>query len=349
MIPKLALLAILLVAAPALVTGPHYLPTAGDGFTYRETVVLDNGVGNYSGYTEHQWINGTENVTARAGDVTSAYDNFTDHWVNNQGGSEVLRSPTNGDYNFSASSFQYLNYVSGTDGQYNYTAPFVWYYINNATGVGSSFYLLDTELNVTSRDASFPLSSSRTGYVATISALGTGAFGRDDSYGIFTAKYTWTAYFDPATGYIVGYVYTEQDRDLAGDGFTWTDELTVTHTSYPLTPAAAPPASSTGPSPLLLLGLILLGVLVVVVVISLYLRSRRRTTLPQHSAGGRVNYFPGAGPAGPPPPPIGLIPSGEPAVQQIVMRETVKVNCRYCGTLIDTTATACPKCGAPRT
>jgi RNA polymerase subunit RPABC4/transcription elongation factor Spt4 len=27
----------------------------------------------------------------------------------------------------------------------------------------------------------------------------------------------------------------------------------------------------------------------------------------------------------------------------------VKVPCRYCGTLMDSTATVCPKCGAPRT
>ncbi|HEV8049715.1 MAG TPA: zinc ribbon domain-containing protein [Thermoplasmata archaeon] len=27
----------------------------------------------------------------------------------------------------------------------------------------------------------------------------------------------------------------------------------------------------------------------------------------------------------------------------------MKVPCRYCGTLMDSTATVCPKCGAPRT
>jgi rubrerythrin len=43
-----------------------------------------------------------------------------------------------------------------------------------------------------------------------------------------------------------------------------------------------------------------------------------------------------------------LTPSGQPAVQQIIIKETVKVNCRYCGSLIDSTAETCPFCGATR-
>ncbi len=50
----------------------------------------------------------------------------------------------------------------------------------------------------------------------------------------------------------------------------------------------------------------------------------------------------------PPPASVNLIPGGQPAVQQIVIKETVKVPCRYCGTLMDSTATVCPQCGAPR-
>ncbi len=53
-------------------------------------------------------------------------------------------------------------------------------------------------------------------------------------------------------------------------------------------------------------------------------------------------------PPGPPPENIDLTPK-QPPVQQIVIKEVVKVKCRYCGALIDSTAETCPICGAPRT
>lgn len=357
MIPKLALLAVTgIVALIALSVGPasssHYVPQAGDSFSYYETIVLDNGTGNYSGYTEHQWINGTEKINASSLGTVSAYYNFTGHWVNNQDSSERFSAPVDGSYSFSSTTYEYLAYVSGMDGQFGYTNPHVWYYANNSLPVGASFYLLNSEFQVESRNLSRPLASSPTGYVSTISARSLGEYQRNDDYGVFNAEYTWTEYLDPKTGYVIGYLYTEQDSNAAGDGFSWTDRLIVTHTSYPLTPDTAPPATSSsdaGPSPILLFVVIAIVVIVAVVIIALLARSRRRPSLPRHSGTGQVNYVPGPPPLmGPPPPPIGLIPSGQPAVQQIVLKETVKVNCRYCGTLIDSTDTNCPNCGAPR-
>jgi zinc-ribbon domain len=90
-------------------------------------------------------------------------------------------------------------------------------------------------------------------------------------------------------------------------------------------------------------------ILLVAVVVWLLTRPRGRPRqLPQHAAAGNIGF-------GPPPPPyaysggappINLIPSGQP-VPQVVLRETVKVQCRYCGTLIDVTDKVCPNCGAP--
>jgi hypothetical protein len=122
----------------------------------------------------------------------------------------------------------------------------------------------------------------------------------------------------------------------------------VTQTSYTLTPGTAPASSSGGSDNLwLTLGVILAVVVVIVVVIFvLAARSRRRHPLPKHSGTGQVSYVPP--PPGPPPPGIHLTPSGQPAVQQIVIKETVKVNCRFCGALIDSTVDKCPFCGAPR-
>ena len=84
-------------------------------------------------------------------------------------------------------------------------------------------------------------------------------------------------------------------------------------------------------------------VLVIVIIIILaYAFSRRRRKLPTHSSQ-EMHPVPG-----PPPPDINLTPK-QPPVQQIVIKEVVKVKCRYCGALIDSTAETCPFCGAPRT
>jgi hypothetical protein len=92
---------------------------------------------------------------------------------------------------------------------------------------------------------------------------------------------------------------------------------------------------------------IVVVVLVVVIAIAAARRSRRGPPLPRHSAGGVPRYA--APPMGPAPPPISLAPGDQPRIQQIVVKEVVKVNCRYCGSLIDSTAEKCPFCGATRT
>jgi hypothetical protein len=342
-------LALLLALAPVGVDAGagHYLPHTDDGFVYTETVVVNNGVGNYTGYTEESFINGTVDVTKVPGNGTdnATYSN-EDHYENNQGVSYTFLA--NGAFTFSANTYRY---VFGTDNQTGYNGSQVWFYMNNSLAAHSTFYLLGTQMTVESTNQSFPLSTSPTGYVATIFAQGSGSFQRNDDYGVFTADYTWQSYFDVGTGYVVAYVYTEQDHDGAGDGFTWTDTLTITAATYSLTSASAPPAAP-GPgfwSPATEAAVALLALLVVVVVVAILVRSRRRSRLPRHSATGAVQFTPAPPPPGMAPPPIQLTPGGQPAVQQIVMKETVKVNCRYCGALIDTTDAACPNCGAPRT
>jgi hypothetical protein len=82
-----------------------------------------------------------------------------------------------------------------------------------------------------------------------------------------------------------------------------------------------------------------------VVLVALILRGRsRRTPLARHPTTPITGAMPPYTP-----PAVRFIPSDQPMVQQVVIRETVKVPCRYCGTLMDSTALNCPKCGAPRT
>ncbi|MGA7922404.1 MAG: zinc ribbon domain-containing protein [Thermoplasmata archaeon] len=341
------LVPLLFLCVPAAaVSGSHYTPQSGDSFHYSENIELGSGTGNYSGYTESTFINGTESVTAIADNGTeSATYSYTAAWSNSTGSSENWQS--SGDFTFSSATYRYLQ---GTDNQTGYSNPFVWFYMNNSLTSGNSFFLLNTKMNVVSTDYSYGPPTMSGKYFRTLFTEGNGSYQRNDVYGTFDASYNWQSFFDPSTGYIVGYVYSEQDQDGTTSGFTLTDSLAVTSTSYALTPAAAPPASSSGGGltnlEIAIIAIVVLIVIIVVIYAVVSAARRRGRKLPEHSARGSVTYNP------PPtgvPPPINLTPSGQPAVQQIVMRETVKVNCRYCGTLIDSTDTVCPKCGAPRT
>jgi hypothetical protein len=342
---SLAVLVLGLVALPgAHASGAHYTPAVGDGFQYRESITLTNGSGNYTGYSEDSSYNGSIAVTAVLpnGTETATY-HAQGTYANNQGQSSPWSE--GGTFSFSATTF---HYVAGTDNQTGYTDPYVWFYMDNTLGVGATFYILNTPMQVQSTSAPFPDSASATGFVKTIFATGGGSYERHDVYGNFTASYQYKSYFDPATGYIVGYVYTESDSGGAGNGFTWTDSLTTTATSYPLTTIAAPPATSPNASPVpwIELGvlLIVLGIVVVVVVALYRARRRRASPLARHSVTTPTPLPPSWNP-----PPVDLIPRDQPPTPQVVLRETVKVPCAYCGTLIDSTATVCPRCGAART
>lgn len=345
MIPRilgLVVLGILLCLPSAGAAGGHYIPQTGDRFHYYETIVLNDGMGNYSSYTENTYLNGTVGVTGVLpnGTESASYQNSWS-WTNVSGAHATGGAA--GNFTFSAITFYYVN---GTDNQTGYTNPSVWFYMNNMLGVGDTFTVLNTPMTVESDNYSYDLPG--TGYVATIYAQGSQSYTRDDQYGDFTATYTWKMYFDLHTGYIVGYLYTEHDTDGSGDGFTWTDTLYVTSTTYALTPAQAPAASTPIPWALII-GLVVL-LLVILLVVWLAIRARNRPKrLPQHAAAGNIGY---GAPPPPPfspmrgPPPINLTPAGQP-VPQVVLRETVKVQCRYCGNLIDVTDKVCPNCGAP--
>jgi hypothetical protein len=349
MIVRILILSVLLTLGGLTVgvTSAHYTPSPGDQFAYNETVVLSDGLGDYTGYTESTIINGSLAVTAVLPNGTeSAFYYNANAYQNNEGGHQSWTS--SGSFTFSARTFLY---VTGTDNQTGYVHPYVWFFMNDSLPIGATFYVLNTGVTVVARSYNYALETAAGAYVKTIFAEGNGTYQRDDDYGVLTATYNWKAYFDPTTGYIVGYLYTEQDTNSSGDGFTLTDSLAVTHTSYALTPGVTPSSSSGSGGPgtdWTLIVVVLVVVVVVVVVIALAIsRSRRRAAIPKHSATGRMTYVPP--PVGPSPPGVHLTPSDQPAVQQIIIKETVKVNCRYCGALIDTTAEKCPFCGAPRT
>jgi hypothetical protein len=329
-------LALVLFPAPAATYAPH----PGDHFGYYEVEDLGNGTGSYAGYSEQTVVNGAENMNGISGGVVNASYSYSYAWSNSTGGTET--GTESGEFTFSPTTFLYVN---GTDDQTGYVNPTVWFYMNSSIPVGGTFYLLNTQTTVTSRNYSYYLPSQGRSVVA-ISAQGTSSYLRDDHYGEFNATYTWTAYFDPSTGYIIGYGYAEHDTSSSGDGFTYTDNLYVTSTSYPLvTAAAGTPTQNTNAGDtagsqagnLSLATLAVLGLIVVVILLLAYAALSRRRTLPQHPSRPAA------------PPTIDLTPKEQPPVQQVVIKEVAMVNCKYCGTLIDSTAQVCPRCGAPRT
>jgi hypothetical protein len=331
-----------------------YVPHGGDHFSYYEVTNLGSGTGDYIGYSEQATYNGVETMTdVNADGTVSAHYSYSYTWSNSTGTTET--GNPSGDFTFSPATFLYIN---GTDDQIGYVNPTVWFVMDNSIPVGGTFSLLNTQMTVISENYSYFLPSQNRN-VNVIFAQGQSSYDRNDIYGQFSATYTWKAYFDPSTGYIVGYSYSEQDTNNSGTGFTYIEELYVNSTSYPLTAAAAsnptgttsPVASNPGggtPNPTQY-STFIVGIFAVIIVIAIliYIFSRRsRKTLPKHPY--QQPYQPQPSPQGPPPENIDLTPK-QPPVQQIVIKEVVKVKCRYCGALIDSTVQTCPVCGAPRT
>ena len=331
-------IAVALVVVPTTSVQVHgvlrYNPQPGDYFNYTETSDLSNAVGPlYQGYTEHWLTIGGErmNRVFANGTVAAAYG-YTYTWNNNSGTQKP--GGMSGNFSYSSTSFKY---TEGTDNQTGFEHSTVWFYIDNTVQNGGTFALLGTPMTVQSASSSYSHTSA-TGYVSAIFAAGTSSYSRNDIYGKFNVTYTWDVYFDPSTGYIIGYSYVAQDTSSRGDGFTWTDIFSVTTTSYALTAAPAPSTPGSSP-PLLFLALaaLLIGLLIILIVAAIVIRRSRR--LPKHPYS---QYM------GPAPPTVDLTPKQPPA-QQIVIKEVVKVKCQYCGALIDSTVQRCPFCGAPRT
>lgn len=331
---------ILLSAAMSLALVPlsaaAYSPHQGDHFGYSETINLGNGTGSYAGYSEHETVEGSESVTGVEGAIVSTSYSYAYSWSNRTGGTN--QGTNSGAYTWSSNTFLYVN---GTDDQTGYVNPSVWFAMDNSISKGGTFYLLNTLMTVVSTNYSYYLPSLGK-VVSTIFAQGVSNYNRNDAYGRFTATYTWDAYFDPSSGYIVGYNYAEHDTNSSGTGFDYADSLYVTSTSYLLTVLAGnttTPAASAGTDWTQYAAIVVLAAIVIAIVGILISRRGKRKPLPQHPPE----------PTRTAPPSIDLAPKEQPPVQQVVIKEVAMVNCKYCGTLMESTAQVCPRCGAPRT
>ena len=346
------LLSLLVLSAVAVVIRPVSAsgPQQGDYFKYSETSQVNNGQGSYSGYSDQTSTTGTEQIQSIVGEGAFTRYSFAYDFSNNQG--NASSGSRSGDFSWDTRTYTYVN---GTDDQIGYSQPiYVWFAMDPSLSVGKGFSALNTHMAILSKNYSLRL-PTESRYVQTIEAMGTGHYQRNDAYGVFGATYTWYEYFDPTSGYIVGYNYTEQDtgtyQGQAG-GFTYTDALYVSSTSYPLTAASGPSISVTASGtisfpPYLFVLVPAIAVVIIVGTVALAMRGRgRRGHLPEHPATPPPTP-PSTSP--PPPRPWGSnVDLGSKPSEQVVIREVAKVNCRYCGTLIPTTVDKCPYCGGPR-
>ena len=330
------LLSLLILTALAASVHPvsAYAPHSGDAFRYSETTTVSNGQGSYTGYSDQTLTTGEEEIQSITGNDVLTHYSYNYSFSSNQGNSSS--GSKSGDYSWSTGTFTYVN---GTDNQVGYSEPiYVWFAMDPSLPVGGTIWALNTHLVILASNYSLQLPTEGK-YVQTIEAKGTGQYQRNDAYGVFTATYTWYEYFDPATGYIIGYNYTEQDtgsyQGQAG-GFTFTDVLYVTSTSYPLSATPAPTTTTaTGAltfTPYLEVLIPVVVVVIIVGVLALAVRGRRqRGPLPEHPPS-----VPPPGPSAPPPPPPPPEPwgsnvnLGSKPSEQVVIREVAKVACKYC-------------------
>ncbi|HZW84666.1 MAG TPA: hypothetical protein VFE91_02030 [Nitrososphaerales archaeon] len=343
---KGSLLAALMLSMMALTAHPIAAasPQKGGSFNYSESIVVNNGQGSYTGYTDQTLISGAEQVNSVSGSTVAQAFSFSYQFSNNQGNS--TSHSASGAFTWTTSDYTYVN---GTDNQVGYAKPtYVWFAINPALPQGGTFYSLNTQFTVLSKNYSYHLPSQGGRYVQAVQTKGTGEYQRNDDYGTFTASYTWYEYFDPASGYIIGYSYLEQDSgQYQGQpgSFTYNDTLYVTSTSYAL--AAANPPSAPGFSLASLSDYVVyigVGVIVLIILAPAAVAWRRRKgRLPKHS-----QVTPAPTPQRPVQPWGSGIDLGSKPPEQVVIRDIAKVNCKYCGTLIPTTADRCPYCGGPR-
>ncbi len=348
------LVSLLVLSAIAASVHPvlAYVPRQGDDFRYSETTTVNDGQGSYAGYSDQTLTTGMEEILSVNGTNMLTHYSDTYNFSSNQGNSSS--GSKSGDFTWSTNTYSYVN---GTDNQVGYSTPiYVWFAMDPAQPVGGTFWALNTHLTIVSRNYTLHLPTEGT-YVQTIEVRGNGQYQRNDAYGVFTATYTWNEYFDPATGYIIGYNYTEQDtgsyQGQAG-GFTYTDILYVTSTSYSLTAVSASTSTATTESgafsfnPYLEVLIPVAVVVLVVGVATLAIRGRRRSRLPEHPTSPPPPPPPPSAPPPPPRPWESNVDLGSKPAEQVVIREVAKVNCKYCGTLIPTTVDRCPYCGGPR-
>ncbi len=178
-----------------------YSPQKGDNFGYSETTTVNNGKGRTQGTpTSPDDRKGADEIRSTEASCPPPTVILT-NTATTKGVPRQARLPAN-----TRGHQSNFTYVNGTDNQVgfgglSYSRPlYVWFAMNPSLPVGK--HLLRPEHAVHRAVEELQLAApTENRYVQTIRREGTGQYQRNDSYGVFTASYTWYEYFDPTTGY----------------------------------------------------------------------------------------------------------------------------------------------------
>lgn len=250
-------------------------PRAGDVFEYDYNTNVDNGGGEYAGYTDSMHSHYRYEVQSVSGDTVSVLGSgswsFSASDGTQQSGSDAY-TPT-----FSLTTRKYL---SGIDSPVKDPAnATVWFWIPTPVALGQTIPVLDDVLTVTSLSATIWLGAVPH---STVLLESSGQYIRNDAYGYYTATYHDQYYFDKDSGYFVAERFNEQDDgNWQGSpaNFQYHAQISVTASSYAI------------PLDLLSFGLVYLGIpAAVVLVIVAVIRVRRGPNKLRIGSGNQAVY-----------------------------------------------------------
>ena len=214
------------------------MPNAGgqeisneDFFDYEHVQKVRNGGGAYWGYSETTRSSGHYEMMNIVGPSVAAYAGYTWKYTS----TEIFNSISGSVSEYFTFSTDTRKYIDGYDLDVSYgDDPSIWFWIPPTVQAGDTVRILDDDFTVMHTDRAVWLGWTPYNVICLMSE---GSGSRDDEYGSFHYTYTDTYYFDRDTGYIIAERYEEHDTgtwERQSATFDWTEEFTVTDTSYPL-------------------------------------------------------------------------------------------------------------------
>ncbi len=215
----------LLLLAPGIPWAAARDPRSGDAFEYDYHMFLDQGTGDYDGYSETMTSHASYRVLSVIGNNSTVLGQGAWTWQASDGSSQS--GVLDVQFSFSLATRRYL---AGIDVDGNYSDPAVWFWIPTPAVPGRVVRILDDDLTVTSVDATVWLGLLPR---KALRVESWGSYFRDDVYGQFTADYHDQYYFEADTGFILAEFYEENDHSGLAS-FRWREQVLVTASSYPM-------------------------------------------------------------------------------------------------------------------
>ena len=214
---------LMMLLMPPCITLASAELAAGDYFEYDYNTHVGNGKDYYEGYSDTMRSSSRYVIEAVGSDTVIA--SATGSWTFEGSDGAFDNGVLDMNFSFSKSS---RRYIGPPDVEGVYSDPSVWFWIPSNLDKGQTVRILEDMYTVTSAEKSVWM-----GLVPHLvtELKASGVYTRDDDYGVFSASYHDTYWFDRATGYLVAEMYDEKDVNSEAS-FTFTADLKVTSSSY---------------------------------------------------------------------------------------------------------------------